>query len=243
MDLPWWSYLKTSPESICVYCGKDTTGELAREHMLPESLGFKDLLYEGAVCYSCNQSLNHSVDQQLLREPLICAGLIRHDVKGKKGPRTSLHKVHKTVHDGKPTIHITGESGTPNYHFICRGIAKCTVNILTNVCGAERVRRHMGDAIEFVRKPRSRLEVWPVWYRAMPELNLRPQVILRPMYDKNLLVVSIAFPGNLFLTVPNKDRSDALETLRDNMREIVKNHPEMQDTMSFETTMHMATLG
>lgn len=243
MDLPWWSYLRTSPETTCVYCGSDTTGELNREHMIPESLGFKDLLYEGAVCFSCNQSLNHSVDQRLLREPMICAGLIRHDVKGKKGLRTSLHKVRKTVHEGKPTIHITGESGSPNYHFVCRGIAKCAVNILTNVCGAARVRKHMGDAIDFVRNPKSRQEVWPVWYRAMPEVNLRPQVILRPMYDKNLLVVSIAFPGSLVLTVPNRDRGDVLEILRENMREIVEKHPEMQDTLSFETSMDMANQG
>lgn len=239
-DWQWWSNLRVRPETICVYCGGDTASENNREHILPESLGFKDLLYPGAVCYSCNQTLNHNVDQPFLREPMICAGLLRHDVRGKKGARTSLHKVRKTENEKEITLHISGDSGAPNYHFLCRGIAKCAVNILTNICGASRVRAHMRDAINFVRKPSSRQEIWPVWYRAMPELNIRHKVILRPILDENILVISIAFPGSLILTVPNNDRGDALDILSNNMREIVQGRPEMQNTMSFETTMQMA---
>lgn len=150
---------------ICVYCGKETSDAEAEEHILPELLGCKDVLYRGAVCGDCNHTLGHNVDQHFFDEPLIAAGQVASSVAGKAGSREQVGKhVRK---EGNTTI-IGGRSGRDHEHPVGRAIAKCEVNIFTHYFGSKIVREELHDLVTYVQQPKSRKDVWPFAAIYMP---------------------------------------------------------------------------
>lgn len=220
---------------VCLYCGSPTTSKEHDEHIVPESLGFKEVLYPGAVCTRCNQRLNHSVDSPFLCDPFVCAGLVGYDIPGKKGTRQTIGTVRKRA-DG--VTHISGISGKPNFHLLSRGVAKCVANICARQFGTIAVRQHMIDLVEYVRAPRNRDDLWPVVFRAMPMLPLVSEFKLFPMSsyaggDEQLLI-AIGFPGGLFISSASRNGSQPIHILKDCLAHFIGENPQMSSTMSVE---------
>lgn len=231
----WWISQQPSNDMVCLYCGLPTTSKEHDEHVVPESLGFKEVLYPGAVCTRCNQRLNHSVDSPFLRDPLVCAGLVGYDIPGKRGTRQAIGTVHKSA-DG--ITHVSGTSGKPNFHLLSRGVAKCIANICAQQFGTIAVRQHMADLIEYVRAPRNRDDLWPVVFRAMPELSLVPEFRLismpSPTGGNEQLIIAIGFPGGIFVSTVSRKGLQPIPFLKDCMAHFLAENPQMSSTISFE---------
>lgn len=69
----WWEKLARNEPMVCVYCAAETSVAEDEEHILPESLGNKQMLYRGAVCNSCNHALGCNVDSKIFNEALVAA--------------------------------------------------------------------------------------------------------------------------------------------------------------------------
>lgn len=159
---------------ICVYCGTPTTGTEALEHVVPESLGFTDTLYAGAVCTKCNHDLGSSVDGKVFNELMMAVGVVATGTPGKGGPRRHIRHKKGTVTKRDEIVTMEGATvGRPNEHAMSRVLAKVAVNVLTFNCGSEQVRQHHADLIRFVRMPRSRKEVWPFEAKYLTSSSLR----------------------------------------------------------------------
>ena len=53
---------------ICMWCGKDTTKNIDREHIFPECIGGKKILPAEYVCANCGNYFSHRIDRALLKE-------------------------------------------------------------------------------------------------------------------------------------------------------------------------------
>lgn len=147
---------------VCVYCGTATTGNEALEHVVPESLGFEDTLYSGAVCTKCNHDLGASVDSKVFDELLMAFGQVASGTRGKRGRRDRIvARKGEVVRDHRGVGMTGGVSGRPHEFAISRFLAKIAVNVLTNEFGSMDVRLNHPDLIRFVRMPRNRREIWP----------------------------------------------------------------------------------
>ena len=148
---------------ICVYCGIKTTDKEHLEHIVPESLGSKDTLYQGAVCTKCNNSLGSSVDNKVFEEGMFAIGQVSSGAPGKKGSRKHIHSGKGTIKkadDGGVTITNTC-SGKRNEYVASRFLAKIAVNVLIDMYNSEYVRSNFQDLIRFVRRPKNKKEIWP----------------------------------------------------------------------------------
>jgi len=70
----------------CIFCKKDSSDSKSVEHIVPESLGNKDIILKpGIVCDKCNNSLARNVEKPFLDHP--CVRLLRSEksLKSKKG--------------------------------------------------------------------------------------------------------------------------------------------------------------
>jgi hypothetical protein len=68
----------------CIYCGNDSSLTTDKEHVFPESLGFKETLPLGYVCKKCNQYFSTDLDKSVLYNRLIAMHAGTNQVPGKK---------------------------------------------------------------------------------------------------------------------------------------------------------------
>ncbi len=158
---PWWTPSARHRKTLlCVYCGKITTlGKEHEEHIIPESLGCKETLYDGAVCTKCNNDLGTSVDSKFFREPMAASGQVATGTLGKAGIREKIGVVEKAGEKGVSIV--GGISGSPNDFFVSRAIAKCAINVFTHYYGSRTIRQELIELIDYVRQPRNKNDIWP----------------------------------------------------------------------------------
>lgn len=156
----WWKRATYQQPLFCVYCKARTSITEDLEHILPEALGNKKTLYKGAVCKSCNNSLDRNVDSKFFNEVLVASGQVATKTEGKKGVRNRIGShVEKTASG----VAITGGSSGLDHEFtMSRAIAKCGVNIFTHNFGSLETRKNFPEIIQYVLQPKKgRNDVWP----------------------------------------------------------------------------------
>ena len=159
MTKAWWDNATNERPLYCVYCGVATSEAEDLEHILPESLGNKSVLYAGAVCKKCNNSLGAKVDSKIFNEPMAASGQVAQETLGKRGVRT---KIGSHVEKSPGGVTVTGGiSGSDHEFAMSRAIAKCGVNIYTHFFGSLKIREEFPEIIEFVRQPKNRNDIWP----------------------------------------------------------------------------------
>ena len=77
---------ESADHDVCIFClGNSANKDFNREHIIPDSLG-GTLYADDLVCESCNSTLGHSVDHELLRVPAILTAMdelgVPYDRKG-----------------------------------------------------------------------------------------------------------------------------------------------------------------
>ncbi len=74
---------------ICIFCQKSSDGSKSVEHIIPESLGNKDIvLPKGLVCDACNQYFATKVEKPLLETKYFKNVRFRNNILSKKGRNT-----------------------------------------------------------------------------------------------------------------------------------------------------------
>ena len=71
-------------EMICVYCLEDSSNATGVEHIIPESLGYKETLPIGCVCDKCNNYFS-DIDNSILHNRPIALKVGTEQIPGKKG--------------------------------------------------------------------------------------------------------------------------------------------------------------
>ena len=199
---------------ICVYCGKTTDETEALEHVVPESLGFRETLPQGAVCSKCNSDLAASIDSKVFNEPMMAAGPVAAGVKGKKGrARETVHTKKKGVVSKKGEGGVSmvgGNVGKPNTHDMSRLLAKAAVNAMVYRFGPEAVRAAYPELIRYVRMPKSRREIWPYEAKFMvPGLKPFWHLLEFPGTSgkslQDVVGILISCPSGIFITPLRRD--------------------------------------
>ncbi len=152
--------------NICLWCGKDTTGDKTKEHIFPECIGGKKTLPIGYVCTNCNNFFSHNVDRALLKEHSgmmdayqVDPGIKR---KGKGREKKERYKKEKISIQGigeASSTRISREGNTINFldanfevksvNFL-RSLHKCVANILCDSYGPHYVRKNYPKLLDFV---------------------------------------------------------------------------------------------
>lgn len=71
---------------ICIFCKEDSRDSKSVEHIIPESLGNKDLILpKGVVCDKCNQYFAVKVEKPMLEMKYFRNVRFRNNIKSKKG--------------------------------------------------------------------------------------------------------------------------------------------------------------
>jgi len=189
---------------ICLWCGKDTTGDKTREHIFPECIGGRKKLPIGYVCKSCNNSFSHRIDRALLKEHSgmmdayqIDTGIER---KGNKKKDILRYKQEKFSIQGvgaASSTRISREGNKINFlnanfevksvDFV-RSLHKCIANILCDSYGPNYVRRNYPELLNFVFKGG---DVHP-WSYAISFPNL----INRPLISEPQIIMSLTIEKN-----------------------------------------------
>lgn len=74
----------------CIFCKESSTNSKSKEHIIPESLGNKDLvLRPGIVCDNCNQYFAIKIEKPMLEMNYFKNLRFRNDIKSKKGKNIS----------------------------------------------------------------------------------------------------------------------------------------------------------
>jgi hypothetical protein len=114
---------------ICIWCGKSTTGNKEvdhLEHVFPQSIGGVEVLYTGAVCYDCQNSLSEFDKSLRYDHPLMqYAFQIDWDIYGKK--YSGKRKKTKDARVAKERESISGAAGE-----VSRDAKKATISLIDN---------------------------------------------------------------------------------------------------------------
>ena len=74
---------------ICIFCQKNSDSSKSVEHIIPESLGNKDIILpKGVVCDTCNQYFATKVEKPLLESTYFQNVRFRNNILSKKGRST-----------------------------------------------------------------------------------------------------------------------------------------------------------
>lgn len=69
----------------CIFCHKDTCLSKSVEHIIPESLGNKDIWFpKGYVCDECNHYFAIKIEKELLNQPYFISLRCRNEIRSKK---------------------------------------------------------------------------------------------------------------------------------------------------------------
>jgi hypothetical protein len=71
-------------KGTCIYCLKDSSNAKGSEHIIPDSLGYKDTLPKGWVCDECNNYFS-DIDNSILHNRFIALLVGTKQIPGKKG--------------------------------------------------------------------------------------------------------------------------------------------------------------
>ncbi len=147
----------------CILCKSTSDDSVSSEHILPESLGNKEILLPpGVVCDNCNNYLSHKVEK-----PILEAGMFRfirreRRVVSKKGKLPIFEDTEKTK---RPSYRIMGR-------FIGKIGLECLAEKLSDVTGwnDEIVHKAELDELrEFVRFNSG--DEWPFTFRTLYPVN------------------------------------------------------------------------
>jgi hypothetical protein len=72
-----------SENEICIYCSENTSNTIGIEHVIPESLGFKETLPKGYVCDNCNNYFAN-LDNVIVHNRFIALQVGTEQIPGKK---------------------------------------------------------------------------------------------------------------------------------------------------------------
>ncbi len=151
----------------CLWCGKNTSENIAREHIFSEAIGGKKKLPAGSVCKKCNSKLGF-LDEALKRghPAMLDAFQADKNIKGKirnKKDKIRKEKERSNI-SGKYeayTTKITRDGGNIRFtdanfvvttELFVRSLHKCVANVLCYEYGSDSVRKKYPQLLDFVKK-------------------------------------------------------------------------------------------
>ena len=152
---------------ICMWCGKDTTGDKTKEHIFPECIGGRKRLPAGYVCANCNNHFSHRIDRALLKEHSTMMDAFQVDLRIQRKGKGEENK--KRYQEERKQIHGIGEASSTrinrdggSVHLInagyeitsgdfVRSLHKCVANIICDLHGPMYVRKTCPDLLAFVQ--------------------------------------------------------------------------------------------
>lgn len=97
--------------SICIFCKEDSSNSKSVEHIIPESLGNKNLvLPRGIVCDKCNQYFAVKIEKPMLEMKYFRNVRFRNDIKSKKGRNIPYKTLFPNKDGGWVDMYIDGSS-------------------------------------------------------------------------------------------------------------------------------------
>lgn len=154
----------------CMYCFSDASAAKGVEHIIPESLGYKEVLPQGYVCDNCNSYFGTSIDKSIVHNRIIAFQLLADRTSGKKGkPRKQIGKRLSSLPNGRVGIMLgpaTVTSGTKQIDFkleqnkefddleFARGVHKIALNCLAKWRGNGEALSHKYNHLRrYIRQP------------------------------------------------------------------------------------------
>lgn len=217
----WWQTGTFDKTLSCVYCGNSTLGEENLEHIIPESLGCKDILYAGAVCKQCNNRLGINVERDIFKEALMASGQVATGAEGKNGKREQIGPHVKKSDTG---VIMNGAVCGKDYEFqMSRVIAKSGVNIFTHYFGSASTREKYLSLVSYVLQPKSRADIWPYAAIFTPAGGFANSFGIETVTssNENHPIFLFMCASGVFASSPNRDIDNISELIHEYITESV----------------------
>lgn len=191
-----------SENEVCIYCLKNTSNTKGIEHVIPESLGFKETLPKGYVCDKCNNYFAN-IDNVILHNRFIALHVGTEQIHGKKDKirkeignklsfsekgRFSLTSDTITIGPGKVEEAYSftfNQDKTFKELEFARGIHKITFNLYASYYDKRTVLNQKFDNLRrYIRNP-DKNEFWKYCCKYEPNSNKRS-------IEKNMVRFSIS---------------------------------------------------
>lgn len=193
---------------ICIYCHKNTSNTIGIEHVIPESLGFKETLPKGYVCDECNNYFAN-IDNVILHNRFIALQVGIEQIPGKKdkirreiGNKLSFpEKGHFSL--TSDTLNIPSGKLKESYEFkfsqdkvfneieFARGIHKIAFNLYAFDRGRRASLNQKFDNLRrYIRNP-DKKEFWKYAVKYYPNSNnrfIRKNIVVFNIYDIEFMV-------------------------------------------------------
>ena len=148
---------------ICMWCGRETTGEKHKEHIFPKAIGGTKTLPAGDVCQNCNHELGNKVDKVLKfgHSAMMYAYQINPKIGRKRNKEDRERKLKEKINiegiNGTKILRNNNSTSFINASFskysdlFSRALHKCIVNIICSEHGSNFVRKNCKELLEFVK--------------------------------------------------------------------------------------------